>query len=150
MQPLPHLVTIGDPMQTFLPHPSFSNSARDLDNKRLGKQRVEAYQILRALSGMSKGWVNHPATRMWRGYERALSNYLRVMIAEWVSRGFKNTMDIPLYDEEAPMPPWFGDDRVHSSHRANLKRKDPVYYAKYTEDPTTPYFWPTVQETSNV
>lgn len=129
-------------MQTFLPHPSFSNSARDLDNKRLGKQRVEAYQILRALRGQSKGWINHPATKMWRGYERALSNYLRVMIAEWLSRGFKNTMDIPVYDEEAPMPPWFGDDRVHSSHRANLLRKDPVYYAKYTEDPTMPYYWP--------
>ncbi|MFN7881952.1 MAG: pyrimidine dimer DNA glycosylase/endonuclease V, partial [bacterium] len=33
-------------MQTFLPSPSFAESARILDNKRLGKQRVECKQIL--------------------------------------------------------------------------------------------------------
>ena len=36
-------------MQTFLPYPSFVESAKALDNKRLGKQRVEAYQILKTL-----------------------------------------------------------------------------------------------------
>ena len=35
-------------MQTFLPYPDFARSARCLDNRRLGKQRVESYQILRA------------------------------------------------------------------------------------------------------
>lgn len=33
-------------MQTFLPYPEFIKSAQCLDNKRLGKQRVEAKQIL--------------------------------------------------------------------------------------------------------
>jgi hypothetical protein len=32
-------------MQTFLPYPSFEETAKILDYKRLGKQRVEAYQI---------------------------------------------------------------------------------------------------------
>ena len=36
-------------MQTFLPYKSFVESAKVLDNKRLGKQRVEAYQILKTL-----------------------------------------------------------------------------------------------------
>lgn len=36
-------------MQTFLPYPDFSASARVLDDKRLGKQRVECLQILKAL-----------------------------------------------------------------------------------------------------
>jgi len=34
-------------MQTFLPFPDFAESAKCLDNRRLGKQRVEAKQILR-------------------------------------------------------------------------------------------------------
>jgi len=130
-------------MQTFLPHPDFDQSMRDLDRARLGKQRVESYQILRALTGQSKGWTNHPATKMWRGYEACLRNYLRSSILEWIRRGYNNTMDIPDFDPEAVTPPWLGDDRVHSSHRANLKRKDPTHYAQYTEDPTMPYFWPT-------
>lgn len=33
-------------MQTFLPYPDFALSAKVLDNKRLGKQRLEAKQIL--------------------------------------------------------------------------------------------------------
>ena len=129
-------------MQTFLPYPDLEQSARVLDYRRLGKQRVEAYQILRALRGLSKGWVNHPATVMWRGYESALEQYLRAMILEWIARGYSNTMDIPDLDITAQFPMWFGDDRVHASHRANLKRKDPTHYAMFDEDPNMPYFWP--------
>jgi Pyrimidine dimer DNA glycosylase len=45
-------------MQTFLPFPSFEESARVLDNKRLGKQRVETMQILKALTLPTYGWKN--------------------------------------------------------------------------------------------
>ena len=38
-------------VNTFLPYPDFVKSAKALDYKRLGKQRVEAWQILRALRG---------------------------------------------------------------------------------------------------
>jgi hypothetical protein len=36
-------------MQTFLPYPDFRESLESLDNKRLGKQRVEALQLTLAL-----------------------------------------------------------------------------------------------------
>jgi len=36
-------------MQTFLPYPDFERSARVLDVKRLGEQRVECIQVLRGL-----------------------------------------------------------------------------------------------------
>lgn len=131
-------------MQTFLPHPNFRISASMLDRQRLGKQRVEAQQILNALAGKTKGWVNHPATRMWRGHEDALKRYLKCCIDEWVSRGYKNNMGVQA-PTHAILPPWVGDERVHSSHRANLLRKDPVHYGSFgwTEDPTAPYYWPT-------
>ena len=37
------------PMQTFMPLPEFRSSLEKLDDKRLGKQRVEAFQIIRRL-----------------------------------------------------------------------------------------------------
>ena len=36
-------------MQTFLPYPDFRQSAACLDYRRLGKQRVEGVQILKAI-----------------------------------------------------------------------------------------------------
>lgn len=39
-------------MQTFLPYSSFKRSAAVLDNKRLGKQRVETLQVMQGLAGM--------------------------------------------------------------------------------------------------
>lgn len=41
-------------MQTFLPYADFSMSAKCLDYRRLGKQRVEAMQILNAIRGEKK------------------------------------------------------------------------------------------------
>ena len=60
-------------MQTFLPFPGFAESAMVLDSRRLGKQRVETFQILRALTWPSCGWKKHPAVRMWRGFVPALA-----------------------------------------------------------------------------
>jgi hypothetical protein len=61
-------------MQTFLPVANFKESAKILDYRRLGKQRVEARQILNALQGKSKGWANHPATKCGEGLNRLWSN----------------------------------------------------------------------------
>ena len=41
-------------MQTFLPYPSFEESAKVLDWRRLGKQRVEGMQIINAISGVPR------------------------------------------------------------------------------------------------
>src|SRR3954469_7896888 len=54
------------PMQTFLPVADFEESARLLDSPRLGKQRVETLQVLRALELPDYGWANHPVATMWR------------------------------------------------------------------------------------
>ncbi|TMR24154.1 hypothetical protein ETD86_05390 [Nonomuraea turkmeniaca] len=59
-------------MQTFLPYPDFAASAAVLDPLRLDKQRVEALQILRALTVSEYGWRHHPVVKMWAGYEAAL------------------------------------------------------------------------------
>lgn len=135
-------------MQTFLPYADFKRSAKCLDYKRLGKQRVEAMQIYVMVSGQRTegGWINHPATNMWRGYPEALGLYLNACIDEWISRGYSNSIEKIKIDneKEVKMPPWLGDERVHASHRSNLLRKDAYYYDQFgwVEGPGLPYFWP--------
>lgn len=110
-------------MQTFLPYPSFKKSAEALDYQRLGKQRVEAKQILDALYGIKAGWANHPAVKMWRGYEGALTAYYNCCIQEWIKRGYKNNMRRCLITmDDIVLPPWFGG-KIHKSHRLALKYK---------------------------
>lgn len=124
-------------MQTFLPYEGFSASAQVLDRQRLGKQRVEAYQILRMLLGETDGgsWRKHPAVLMWAGYEPALAEYGRVICQEWRARGYKDQMlgkfdDLVFEHDLAPVvaPPWLGDPGLHLSMQSNLVRKDPGHY----------------------
>lgn len=142
-------------MQTFLPYPDFAETMAALDDARLGKQRVEAYQILRQLAGTTRGWRNHPAVKMWRGYEPALFAYTVAACDEWVRRGFRNDMGETIRLEfpqlaaaiaAAPveLPPWLGRADIHASHRGNLLRKRPDHYARHgwTEPPDLPYVWP--------
>ena len=138
-------------MQIFLPYPDMRKSLQTLDNKRLGKQRVETYQIISAITRRPKldgtpykGWLNHPCTVMWKNYVLALKLYMNYSITEWVERGFKNTMELEnLSDEKIVIPPFIGNEKFHSSHRANLLKKEPDFYSKYnwTENPEDPYVW---------
>lgn len=131
-------------MQTFLPYPSFIQSVQVLDMRRLGKQRVEAQQILNTLSGKSLGWKNHPAVKMWAGYENALSNYLAFAINEWTARGYVNNMARPKFHSQLTMPRWWGG-AIHASHRSNLLRKNPEWYGRlgWVEANNMEYVWPT-------
>lgn len=131
-------------MQTFLPYPDFRRSAQALDNRRLGKQRVEAYQIIRVLTGLTSGWRHHPAVRMWAGHVAALGEYLSACIEEWTRRGFRNSILVSAAPDPFVPPYWLGDPAFHASHRSNLLRKDPVWYGRFgwTEGPDLPYVWP--------
>lgn len=136
-------------MQTFLPYSNFAESARVLDNRRLGKQRVETLQILNALTNPSYGWQNHPAVKMWRGHKDALVVYGIAICREWLSRGFNDTCSEKIAafssgDIITDSPAWLGSEPFHASHRSNLLRKDPSHYAqfKWTDGPDLPYIWP--------
>lgn len=147
-------------MQTFLPHASFARSAADLDRQRLGKQRLENMQLLRALLIPGAGWANHPAAKMWRGHELALFAYHRAIVHEWHNvRGYKDTtlrkaeniIDearagygwLPTAYGDAT-PPWLGDPDFHLAHQSNLIRKDPEHYGPLYPgvSPDLEYVWP--------
>ena len=134
-------------MQTFLPYTSFEEVASILDYRRLGKQRVEGLQIINIITTPDYvgGWMNHPAVKMWRGYENALKLYVNTMIAEWKRRNYHNTLQFyDLSDTEIVYPWWLGDPRLHDSHKSNLLRKEPIYYRQFGWDvpDDLPYFWP--------
>jgi mRNA-degrading endonuclease YafQ of YafQ-DinJ toxin-antitoxin module len=133
-------------MQTFLPFPDFQKSVEVLDYRRLGKQRVETFQVLNVLLDRTatKGWRNHPVVRMWRGYEDCLKKYQNITIAEWIRRGYNNNMEFEVIETANPMSPnWLGDDKFHKSHRSNLLRKNYEYYIQFFDEPTDlEYYWP--------
>jgi hypothetical protein len=156
-------------MQTFLPYADFAATARALDDKRLGKQRVETLQVVRALTWATYGWQNHPAVRMWRGYEEALGAYGAVICAEWKRRGYADTVDAKIEIDLAAagvrvpprsqaelrsadlLPPWLGHEDLHRSHRGALLRKDPDHYGPlFGADEAAldlPYVWPVEKAT---
>jgi hypothetical protein len=134
-------------MQTFLPLADFAKSARCLDRQRLGKQRVEVKQILKALSpGYTGGWKKHPAVLMWTNHAGALASYGVAVCQEWRARGYRDSL-LPEFEqvaEDGPLPGWFGDDALHASHRSNLLRKLPGHYSQFgwAEPDDLPYVWP--------
>ena len=129
-------------MQTFLPYPDFKESLQTLDYRRLGKQRVEAYQIIRALR-YGGGYSHHPAVKMWRGHLNALKLYYNYALDEWIRRGYKNKMEKMPIHGRIVFPQWFGKDKFHAAHRSNLLRKDQIYYGRngWQEKPDLPYLW---------
>ncbi len=141
-------------VNTFLPHGNVKHAVSLLDDRRLGKQRVEAYQIyliltlakkvgtrmkinpntpanhikifdqLYAESGHRHGFYKHPMVLMWCGHIDALAEYTNFCIDEWVKRGFRNNMK-HLKTVDAPIyPEWVSCPAVHYSHRAALLRKE--------------------------
>lgn len=156
-------------MQTFLPAPSFEESASALDRQRLGKQRVETKQLLMALTGAdihnptkfplgmfksTSRWRNHPCARMWIGHELALCEYGMAICAEWRERGYTDNL-LPWFrllyqrlfsESNLPITPpdWFGHARFHAAHRAALLKKNPDWYEQFgwDETPEINYWWP--------
>ena len=158
-------------MQTFMPYQSYTQVAKTLDYKRLGKQRVEGMQTYNQLTKGKGGYPHHPINKMWTGYESSLAEYTNAMITEWIARGYNNSMEfikccnylivsednllshyMPTYMKfldtsylyDHMKPPWIADRKLRVSHQSNLLRKDWDYYSKHfgTHIGTNlPYIW---------
>lgn len=136
-------------MQTFVPSIDPLESVRVLDNKRLGKQRLECKQILSALMGWTDGYLRHPATRMWAQDIPSLAYYASAACEEYVQRGFADSLGhwfTETFHARWVPPAWWGDDDVHQSHRSSLLRKDFGHYAEHFRPRCTAtdlvYVWP--------
>lgn len=145
-------------MQTFLPYKSFKESAKSLDYRRLNSQRREARQILNTLKVIKENpnekiaWKNHPAVRMWQGYEEALIEYYNEILSEWILRGYNNNMSKILNENHVVYPWWLGNEDFHRAMRSRLIEKNEEFYlSKFPNDKgfnNGKYLWP-VNETKS-
>lgn len=139
-------------MQTFLPIATtdFAQIAKTLDNRRLNKQALEGWQILMTLTKLDpagdhrdpRGWANHPAVKMWRGYEYALLQYIVAMCDEWRARNYKTTIDTKAMvtfgialnagrvTNEMSYPPCIIEE-VATTHRQALLAKEYSWYSRF-------------------
>lgn len=133
-----------------MPYTDFDQVANCLDSQRLGKQRVEALQILQSIPLGE----HSAACEMWRGHEYTLARYGHTMCVAWAIRGFRDNLR-PLFAQHltalplSPIPNWLNPSteeakRLMLTHRSNLVRKDPDYYRRYwpTINPNERYYWP--------
>eukprot|EP00762_Andalucia_godoyi_P002887 ANDGO_04505.mRNA.1 hypothetical protein len=111
----------------------FETSFRHLDYQRLGKQRVEASQMIDVITKVAKGqtgvsWSRHPCTLSWSDNLTCLQAYYNCCIAEWVRRGYTNNMLPKALSSALCAPWWMGWVAFIYSHRAALVIKRPDYY----------------------
>ena len=136
-----------------------------LDNKRLGKQRLEAKAIIDILEYYDENdempantaWTNHPATMMWVGHTNALKVYFNYVLHFWEKRGFKNNYEyydieredveiikcifednVATFEKKAnkdTFPIWFCFPPFYLAQRAALIMKDRDYYEEKLRTP---------------
>lgn len=152
----------------FIIVPDIYLTAQILDQQRLGKQRVEAYQIINALEEydstgvITNGWKDHPALKSWIGYTNHLKVYFNIIVREWIRRGFQNNMQLYPIDETPynivpcgfengcitydaskfniySFPFWVSFYPFYMSHQASLCRKNPKYYKFMLRDELKPF-----------
>lgn len=91
-------------MQTFIPFPDFCQSAEVLDMKRLGKQRVESFQVLGGLQRVKLITKDQTGTRI--SMKRKMLNGVMASVPT----------EVPVY-QERPEAEWELVPRVTSNGR---------------------------------
>ena len=144
-------------MQIFCPLPDPQTNARCLDQKRLGRQFW--YESVILYRGK---WPNHPASKMFRNHPGAFCAYNLHLVYAAIAHNWYKPLTwikwIKFWTQERDKysthfyPAWWGDNSIHSRHRAILLHKNPTWYSQFnwTEtplppDPLTnkyPYIWP--------
>ena len=145
-------------VNTFIIVPDIVKTAQLLDTKRLGKQRIEALEIINCLEEFDKTgkitskWGNHPVVKCWMGFTNHLKVYYNIILREWINRGYNNNMEFYQIENENlyhivpcnfhnnsivfcgtynyySFPFWVAFYPFYMSHQASLCRKYPKYYS---------------------
>lgn len=92
-------------MQVFRPYIDWERSAAVLDDLRLGKQRVEAKQVLNVIfrklgliRDNKRGWLNHPIVLLYfnngKPYIEDIVGFFHACVNEWKRRGKQNSISL--------------------------------------------------------
>ena len=132
-------------MQVFICDRMMSKSAQILDNKRLNKQIVEAFQIVEDRLPN----FNHPAYLFWKNYKEELRMYMFYLCMEYKHRfGKEHKCSSVCLNPTINSFSFILDfELVFLSHKVNLLRKNYEWYSKFFEVETSldmypeGYFW---------
>lgn len=130
-------------MQTFLTSYSFIDSAKNLDNKRLNKQCLEAIQLYELCTNrlfisksFPENYRNHPACKWWQSNPSSLAYYIFCHVNELYNRFGKagtiwnasidiaNSLNYDLFTGV----PEFLSSKIVESHRSALLYKTECNY----------------------
>lgn len=125
-------------MQVFVPYHSPIDVAKCLDPKRLRKQIIECDQILKAISGESKAWKNHPIVKMYRGYFRWICAYSDCL---YEYNDGQEEFAFRLSDTADRIRPPFLTDDFCDQHKRRLFTKAPELYPQFAEYGTSDENW---------
>lgn len=99
-----------------------THSGVQLDSNSNIQNSIQNYE---PIVEKKRGWINHPAVKMWKGYEEALKMYINLCIEEWIERGCKNNMKIYKVNEKVvKIPYWLYNNNLSQSHQIAMLRKE--------------------------
>lgn len=132
-------------MQVFRPYVDWWRSTRVLDDRRLGKQRVEAKQVMMAIlrrmgliTNGKHGWLNHPIVLMYyndgKPYLKDLVGYFRACVEEWRRRGMRSTISLSDIEHLIMRAGSAEGHPLTHAHEVEYRRvlilKDPEHYLR--------------------
>ena len=114
-------------MQVFIPYASPFDTAMCMknDTKRFLKQIQETRQILAAIYDPTRGYANHPVTKMYKNHTEWLFLYLRVF--EFVRDNDITQARFTSFCADKCRPEWMTGE-LCDQHKRRLHTKNPQRY----------------------
>ena len=110
---------VGSPIETAL----------TLGTKRLNKQIIECRQILKAITGESKAWANHPCVLMYREHTFWLEVYMRAL--SLYQKGIEDGAILASHVADEFRPP-FHTEAYFNQMKRRLFTKDNEHYKQWS------------------
>lgn len=114
-------------MQVFIIGTPFE-TAEALDIRRMNKQMIENQQIMDAILGTGKGWLNHPVVKSYKNHFQYLYHYHLCLF--WYSRGDK-PMARKMSEQAMAFKPNFHTDEYFTQMKRRLYSKNKEYYKQW-------------------
>lgn len=118
-------------MQVFIPYPSPFDAAMALKgDRRFLKQIQETRQILSAIYDPTRGYANHPVTKMYKNHTEWLNLYLQTL--ELVRDNNLFLARFKSLQANLVRPKWMTDE-LCDQHKRRLFTKAPHRYPQFAE-----------------
>lgn len=133
-------------MQVFVPFVEPLKTAQCLDKKRLNKQIIECNQLLKAINGRTKAWINHPVTKMYSHPELLKYMQYYVKCLKYYKEGeIEMATNYSLmavgYLEKTKEAKDILNEKFCDQHKRRLYTKDPEHYIQFEKYGSTTENW---------